>query len=109
MANFLLLYLVAGCSALPSVIKRVLIIKNRLSSIINIITIVFIITIYVQSIGPGLYDDSWLIQATNYVLIQSLAIVPIKNKNKNKNKQIICKIFARIQNRRYQVLFCIIF
>lgn len=86
MTNLFNLSIVAG-NALLSIrlINRNNIAKHRISSIIGIISVVFIFTIYIQSIGSGIYDDSGLFQITTWTqLIHSLALVPIKNKNKNK-------------------------
>ena len=53
--------------ALPSVLKKLFnqtILFTRISSIIFIISVVFIFTIYIQPIGSGFYNNTGLFQVT---------------------------------------------
>ncbi len=87
MTNIILFIIVASL-ALPSYIKHMfnhITLINRISSVICIISVVFLITIYIQSIGSGIYNDGGLFQVTTTNI---LSLIPF---NKDITFSAVCK------------------
>ena len=97
MTNLFNLSIVAG-NALLSIrlINRNNIAKHRISSIIGIISVVFIFTIYIQSIGSGECFNSRLFQVTDndiFSIINFLSIIPFTLNSFKSKKLILSRSF----------------